>query len=298
MKGNGHIHTERVLTPGWPVTMTHSQDEQIEISEKYVRGELAPQDRAAFEEHFFVCDECFQQVQMTERFVAGMYQAAETGKLPPYQVDARFFWLGNWARFGFAATALASVILAALIVWLLLYQLPHLRNDLAHERQAREQDSQQLKTTADQLDAERQQRAKLETQLEQARREKENVRPPDDQVAMLAEPQGNVPVAILQAERNSNPAATELVLSPEAKSVVLWLEVDASSFESFRLQIFDKDNRLVQDVARLKRNKEGAVSVMIPARSLPPGKYNVKLYGISGRQQLLVGAYQLQSKQQ
>ena len=300
MKDNGHLHTERVLGSGWPVTMTHSQDDQIEISEKYVRGQLAPQDRQAFEEHFFGCDECFQQVQMTERFVAGMYRAADTGKLPPYSLDARgngqFFAWPNWARLSFATTALASVILAASIGWLLFYRMPRLRNDLALERQAREQDSQQLKTTGQQLDAERQERAKLETQLEQARREKESARPPDDQIAMVAEPQGNVPVAILQAERNSNPVATELVLSAEAKSVVLWVEVDANSFESFRLQIFDKDNRLVQGVARLQRNKEGAVSVMIPARLLRPGKYIVKLYGISGRQQLLVGAYQLQSK--
>ena len=300
MKDNGHLHTERVLGSGWPVTMTHSQDDQIEISEKYVRGQLAPQDRQAFEEHFFGCDECFQQVQMTERFVAGMYRAADTGKLPPYSLDARgngqFFAWPNWARLSFATTALASVILAASIGWLLFYRMPRLRNDLALERQAREQDSQQLKTTGEQLDAERQERAKLETQLEQARREKESARPPDDQIAMVAEPQGNVPVAILQAERNSNPVATELVLSAEAKSVVLWVEVDANSFESFRLQIFDKDNRLVQGVARLQRNKEGAVSVMIPARLLRPGKYIVKLYGISGRQQLLVGAYQLQSK--
>ena len=300
MKDNGHLHTERVLGSGWPVTMTHSQDDQIEISEKYVRGQLAPQDRQAFEEHCFGCDECFQQVQMTERFVAGMYRAADTGKLPPYSLDARgngqFFAWPNWARLSFATTALASVILAASIGWLLFYRMPRLRNDLALERQAREQDSQQLKTTGEQLDAERQERAKLETQLEQARREKESARPPDDQIAMVAEPQGNVPVAILQAERNSNPVATELVLSAEAKSVVLWVEVDANSFESFRLQIFDKDNRLVQGVARLQRNKEGAVSVMIPARLLRPGKYIVKLYGISGRQQLLVGAYQLQSK--
>lgn len=63
--------------------MTHQEIEQREIIERYVRDQLAPEEQRAFQEHFFTCDACFEQVQMTERFIAGVRYAAETGLLGP-----------------------------------------------------------------------------------------------------------------------------------------------------------------------------------------------------------------------
>jgi hypothetical protein len=48
--------------------MTHDEVEQREIVELYVRKRLSPEDRGAFQEHFFACDSCFDQIQTMERF--------------------------------------------------------------------------------------------------------------------------------------------------------------------------------------------------------------------------------------
>ena len=309
MKGNGHIYTEGEVRPGPPIAMTHSVSEQTEISERYVRGKLAPEEHRAFEEHFFVCDECFQQVQMMERFVGGMRHAAETGKLASPVTEERALGLfaswKNWLSLGFATTAIASLILTATLSWLLLYQLPRMRGELAQERQAREQaeneSRQQLKSTSERLEAERQERARLESQLEQERRahserQADAQRRPsktEDQIAMVTTPQPNVPVAVLQATRDTSSDVTELAVPDRARSVMLWLEVESGRFESFRMQIFTANNRPVQTVAGLKRNTEGALAVSLPAKSLPLGIYTVKLYGVGPQQTELVGSYRL-----
>jgi len=61
--------------------MMHPQIEDQEIVERYVRNQLAEEERKAFEEHFFACDDCFEKLQATDRFVAGMRDAARRGLL-------------------------------------------------------------------------------------------------------------------------------------------------------------------------------------------------------------------------
>ena len=309
MKRNGHIYKEGDIRLGPTMATTHSESEQREISERYVRGKLAPQERLAFEEHFFVCDECFQHVQMMERFTAGMRHAAETGRLAPQLVKARLPLLQapwkNWLSLGFATTAIATLILTASLSWLMFYQVPRMRGELAQARQAREQTEiesrQQLQIVAQLLEAERQQRARLETQLEQEMRARSERQPgsqqrvsdAEDQVAMVTAPQPNVPVAVLQATRGNDSDDTELAVPNKSRSVVLWVEVESSRFQNFRVQIYSANSRLVQTIAGLKRNKEGALSVSLPAKSLSPGKYIVKLYGVSPNEVELVGSYRL-----
>ncbi len=50
----------------------HISEETIE---RYVRRELAEEERRSFEEHLLDCRECFEEVQTMERFVAGVINA-------------------------------------------------------------------------------------------------------------------------------------------------------------------------------------------------------------------------------
>lgn len=43
---------------------------------------LTPKERTALEEYFFACDDCFEKLQATERFVAGVRDAARRGTVP------------------------------------------------------------------------------------------------------------------------------------------------------------------------------------------------------------------------
>jgi hypothetical protein len=136
------------------------------------------------------------------------------------------------------------------------------------------------------LDNERRERARLENELRQRPDGNSNNQP-----TLLAEALPNVPLVMLEATRDG--ATNELVLPAGAKNVVLWLEVEPSArFESFRLQIYSADNRLVLTIDRLKKNAYGALAASVPASVFQGDKHLVKLYGMN--QQQLLGEYKLQ----
>ena len=64
--------------------LKHEEIEQRGMVEAYVRRKLAPEDCAAFEEHYFQCGQCFDEVQLVGKFVArGVKHAARTGLVGP-----------------------------------------------------------------------------------------------------------------------------------------------------------------------------------------------------------------------
>jgi putative zinc finger protein len=51
--------------------MDHEEAMRISAVEKYLLGELGEDERAEFEEHFFGCPECAEELKLTEAFLAG-----------------------------------------------------------------------------------------------------------------------------------------------------------------------------------------------------------------------------------
>ena len=84
------------------MTFTHTEIEQRDLIEQYVRRALPAEQAAAVEEHYFNCDQCFESVQIAEKFAAGVRHAGRNGRLD----SPRREWL--FPMFGLAATA-ASV---------------------------------------------------------------------------------------------------------------------------------------------------------------------------------------------
>ena len=75
----------------------HREIEDREIIERYVRNQLSAEERRAFEEHFFGCEECFEKLQATERFTAGIRDACSRGLLeesPSTEVGPARTWRG------------------------------------------------------------------------------------------------------------------------------------------------------------------------------------------------------------
>ena len=48
-----------------------------EVAEAYVMETLDAVDAAAFDEHLLICDECWAAVEVTDRYVRAMREAAE-----------------------------------------------------------------------------------------------------------------------------------------------------------------------------------------------------------------------------
>jgi hypothetical protein len=227
--------------------MMHPQIEDQEIVERYVRKQLAEEERKAFEEHFFACDDCFEKLQATERFVAGMRDAARRGLLAGDVEDSVSAWrLGSWLIPAFGVSACAALLLAAATGWLYFVQMPKLRG--------------QLSQSAAELRTQQQARAALE-----------------QQIAGSTQAEANVPLVMLQATRDVQAAPNEVSVPPGAKHVVLWVEVPAGKSNRYSLQVDTADNRPVEILDNLHRNTYGALAVSLPVEALQPGDYRIRL---------------------
>jgi hypothetical protein len=243
--------------------MMHEEIEDQEIIERYVRNQLAPEERQAFEEHFFACDACFEKLQATERFVAGIRDAAARGVLPgTSQASLRSWRTASWWIPAFGAAALAALLLAAETGWLYFVQRPKLRERLA-ESDAQLQTSQEA-------------RAALERQLQQN-----------------LEAEANVPLVMLQSTRDLQASLAEASLPHSSARLVLWIEVPAGPYRAYRLEIYSTEAKPIETLEHLTRNSYGALAAGVPAGQLPPGDFRIKLFGEEPPPASLLAEYRL-----
>lgn len=259
--------------------MTHEEVGEREIVEKYVRDELSAEDRRAFQEHFFGCDACFDEVQTLERFAGGVRDAAERGVIGgelgggvPPRLAPR--WL--WSAFGLASAA--TIVLAVFAGWLALDQVPALRRAVKEERQIRERAEAQARAAASAARAVRDSRPQVPGNI-----------------------QGNIPLIVMQATRDVAAPANAVALPADAAQIVLWVETEAPG-PTFRLEVrtadrpFDqlRTGRLVHVIDGLRKNTYGALTVSLPASGLASGTYLVRLYSTRDSQSQAAGEYTLE----
>ncbi len=263
--------------------MTHQEVQQGEIVERYVRHKLSPNERRAFQEHYFACEECFEQVELTVRFVAGVRQAARQGVLA---ISVAEPWWAALFRPALGFAVATALVLALVFGWLLLKQNTAPRQELAIQQSPTRtpQPTTSPGTTATPTPGEH---PKLQNQPDLLAQN----RPP--QTPDLAP--GKAPVVFLDSERTASGGGNQLTLPVNAVSVTLRIEVEpGNSFSGFQFQVFDNSKRLITTANSGKASARGAVTASLPASLLQTGKYVVKCYGLRDGQRELVGEYRLQ----
>ncbi len=95
--------------------MDHLEAKRLHASEKYVLGELSPDQRDAYEEHYFDCAECAEDVKATLTFVSASREVFREEPVPSASelnvVVARSRWT-SWLRPIIAVPAIAALLLA------------------------------------------------------------------------------------------------------------------------------------------------------------------------------------------
>lgn len=218
--------------------MTHEEIERRDIAEEYIRGRLNAQERAAFEDHYFACDACFENVQRLQQFAAGIHDAAQTGALPPLTNT-------NWLQPAFYAAAAAAVAMAAGLGWTLLRERPRLEAEITHYRDASRAQQRRVTELESKLSA-RSASANLPLLMLEATRAQQSPKfsvPPDaEQIALWMEP-------------------------PPAPTATL-----------YRLEIADPAGRIMHVIEGARANTYGALAIALPAQPLHPGTYTARLY--------------------
>jgi hypothetical protein len=228
--------------------LQHEEIEERGMVEAYVRRKLAPEDSAAFEEHYFQCGKCFDEVQLVEKFVAGVKHAARTGLLDPEPRPERRSW---WMP-AFAFAAASAVVFACVLAFVVLVRQP-----------ARE--------------------AQLQEALSQARASQARIAELDQRAALDAGPEANVPVVILTASRSADAPGADgsntVQLGAESRRALLWIDVPSQPPGTrFGLTISTADGRFSKTIHDLERNSSGALAASLPAADLPAGAYHVRLF--------------------
>ena len=226
--------------------------------EAYVRRELAPQDCSAFEEHYFQCAKCFDDVQLFEKFVAGVEYAARTGRLDPEHASSKAS--RTWLFPAFAFAAAAAMVFAGAFTFEVFIRRPAREAQLQQELQ----------------------QARSEAQASQAR-----VAELGQRAALDAGPEANVPVVILTASRSAGPP-NQVQLRSESRRVLLWIDVPAQSPGTrFLVAISTPDGRFAKSIHDLERNSSGALAASLPVAEMPTGAYNVRLFNEKSPGQLI-----------
>jgi CHAT domain-containing protein/Flp pilus assembly protein TadD len=95
-----------------PKTLDHASIEEQDLVSRYVGQKLSPEEAEAFEEHYFGCDQCWDEVQAaTEVRAALQAQVATPRETAPKTVESRLV-RGPWGNWGLLAAAAAVAIVA------------------------------------------------------------------------------------------------------------------------------------------------------------------------------------------
>lgn len=276
--------------------MMHSQIEDQQIVERYIRNQLNDDQRSEFQAHFFECDECFTNLQTMERFIAGIRDGAESGLmsadltkpvlLPPWN---------RWFKPVFAITAIATLVLTAVVAWLMLVRLPELRNQLALERHAREDLEIRKQREIDELNnrlTKREPNGQSEsggTTLQSNPDEVSDVNPKSGSDLIAR----NVPMVVLASTR-SGEDASQIRLLPNSSHFACWMEVGPGlDFKVFQVDAFNESGALIALQREIKKNRKGAVIATFSAQNFSSGDYRIRLYGLSKSDRSLIGEYKL-----
>lgn len=280
--------------------MTHQEIQQQEIIERYVRHRLAPAERRAFQEHYFACAECFEQVQLTARFVTAVRQAARQGLFNDALVAAaapRAWWASLFTPvLGFAAAT--ALLLALGFGWLLSRQStlspPPLAHEQPHPSPLPDQSPTPGQNTAQSISPTPAPARPAPTKPSKLPALTPRV---EDQGELLA--QNRVPSVLLESARDASASSNQLLLPANASSAILRVEIEPGSpFASFQFQLFDQARRPVATVNSGKASARGALAVRVPAQVLQAGQYLVRCYGLKQGQRELVGEYDLRVRRQ
>lgn len=242
----------------------HQDIKDQEIVERYVRNQLSPEERRAFEEHFFGCEECFAKLQIMERFIAGLDDAGNRGLLDSSrstETSPVRTW-SSWMFPALAASSCAVIVLAIVAGWTLLSSVPKLQK--------------QLNQASADVSAQREAIAALEKQ-----------------VASATQTEINVPLVMLQATRDAQAPTAEAFLPAGAAHLVLWIDAVSPRFRTFRLELYGAEDKPVETLKQLALNSYGALAVALPAQRLRPGEFRIKLFGEEPTAETLLAEYRL-----
>ena len=275
--------------------MDHPYIEENQVVDRYLLGTLPAAEAEPFEKHYLSCPECLDRLELAEAEQRAFKRLAEqeveraaaARQLAPVVGLAWLARLGRLGRSRQAAVLAMALLVAVLLPWGLALresgrhgrELAALRSRLEQEgkRSAAGQEAETARLRA-QLASERAAGARTAGELAQAR-----------------QPQGNVPILFLNAERGgpSAEAPTDRLCLPRAAGwAVLALEIDPPHQPTYRATLRDTAGKELWTGAGLRLDERDSLGLTLPTSLLAPGDHTLTVEGISpGRPPVAAGRF-------
>lgn len=278
--------------------MDHSHIEEQQTAERYVMGRLSPEDAARFEEHYLSCQECLDRLDLAESMERGFKRAAgqDAARAAATRQLAVLAWLSRLGR----SRQMAALVMAVLVVAVLpgLFGLREVREReraLAEARSALEQERERSATgsrTAAEAGSEAEKlRAELEASRRDLAREQEARATADEQLAAARQPQGNVPILFLDAERGGGEPSVRFRLPQTPGWIVLALQVDPPK-PPYRAILQDARGQEIWRDEGLRLNELDTLGLSLPSPLLAPGDYTLAVESLApGRKPVPAGRF-------
>jgi Putative zinc-finger len=270
--------------------MDHTYIEEQQIVDRYVMGKLPPEEAGRFEEHFLSCPECLDRLDLAESMQRGFKRAAgqDVARLAVARQLALVAWLSRLGRSRqMAVLAMALLVVAVLPAGLALRQIGERDRELAQERQRSAAGSRSAAEAG-----------KLRSELDASRRdliaERQAHASAAEQLAQARQPQGNVPILFLDAERGGGAGepSVRLRLPSKPSWIVLALTIDPPHQPSYRAILRDARGRELWRGGDLRLDERDSLSLSLPSSLLAPGDYTLAVEGLArGRKPIAAGRF-------
>ncbi len=243
-----------------------------DLVDAYVRGQLAPDEKSVFESHYLSMPRHAERVAFTRDLLA-LANAEPSLKVTESREPFWRSWLSfiQIPQFGISA-ALAMIAILLVSGLLLFRERARWRKELAKSQAEQAAQKEKLSALEQEIAKGRADAAQLAAELERLRQQSTERQAPATIFSFL----------LLTTARDQVEQQT-LRLAPNAAQVRLQMKIRADAYKSYRVRIDPVDGGKNWESASVTARSAGVtttLSVLVPARNLPSGDYNLELSGI------------------
>jgi hypothetical protein len=266
--------------------MDHAYVEEHGLVALYRTGRLDPDEEQRFEEHFFACAACQEELDHQRRFELGLQAMQAEQEAAPVPSESKPPAEGKLLRFPrrpilWLALA-ASLLLAAALPFTLLWQSrAGLEREAATWRSRAQQGEAERKALAARLAQSERLAQESDEQARQLESRLAEAQAPPSGRDPLGQPMAGTPLLLLTHLRGTepSPSANRLDLRKANGIVQLALDAGDAGFASYRVTLTDAAGKNLYAADALHPNALEVILLTFPRDFFAAGEYRLRLEG-------------------
>ncbi len=275
--------------------MDHTYIEEQDLVDRYVMGQLPAAEAERFEKHYLSCPECLDRLDLAESMQRGFKRAAgqDVARLAATRQLALVAWLSRLGRSRQMAALLMTLFVAALLpAGLALREIGERNRELTEARSALQQERQRAGAGSRGAAEAEKLRSELEASRRDLAREREARTSAVKELDQFRQPQGNVPILFLDAERGAGEPSVRLRLPSQPSWIVLALTIESAHPPPYQVILRDAKGRESWRGGDLRPDDGGLLNLSLPSNLLASGDYTLVVEGLgAGRKPVAAGRF-------